>query len=144
VKEQRFRVATTSKSALVKAKRWFYATFYNNVEKEIREENKKAWAEVAKRFVEEINKRNATELPCRITLRYETGPKGEFKPNSAVVELMEIKNVDTFTISFEPEVKSEEEKTQLKAQLMQLLKKAKELGIDVEELSKQNEAVQST
>ena len=135
--EQRFRIAPTSRGALFRAKRWFYATFYTGVPAEIREENKKAWVEVARKLVEEINKRNAGDMPARITLRYETGPKGEFKPISATVELMEIKPVETFTVQFAPGGEapaSEEEKERLKAQLAELLKKAKELGISLEEL----------
>lgn len=131
--EQRFRIAPTSRGALFRAKRWFYATFYTGAPPEVREENRGAWVEVARRLVEEINKRDAGNLPARITLRYETGPKGEFKPMSATVELMEMKPVDTFTVYFAPE-EAEGEKEKIKKQLGELLKKAKELGISLEEL----------
>lgn len=129
---QRFRITPTSKSALFRAKRWFYSTFYTNVPAEVREENKKVWVDLAAKLVEEINKRGATDKPARLTINYETGPRGEFRPLSATVELMEIRPLETFTIF----TSKEEEKKKLKTELEELLKKARELGISLEELGK--------
>jgi hypothetical protein len=129
---QRFRITPTSRGALFRAKRWFYSTFYTNVPSEVREENKKIWVDLAGKIVEEINKRNAADKPARLTINYETGPRGEFMPLSATVELMEIKPLDTITIF----ASKEEERKKLKAELEELLKKAKELGLSLEELSK--------
>jgi len=131
---QRFRITPTSKGALFRAKRWFYSTFYTNAPAEVREENKKVWVDLATRLVGEINKRSAADKPARLTINYETGPRGEFKPLSATVELMEIKPLETFTIFVSEEVAKEEEKKKLKTELEELLKKAKELGISLEEL----------
>ncbi|MBS7635301.1 hypothetical protein KEJ34_07470 [Candidatus Bathyarchaeota archaeon] len=127
---QRFRITPTSKSALFRAKRWFYLTFYSNVSTEVREENRKIWVDLAGKIVEEINRRNAADKPARLTINYEKGPRGEFKPFSATVELMEIKTLETFTIY----TSKEEEKKRLKTELEELIKKAKELGISIEEL----------
>ncbi|MEM2913416.1 MAG: hypothetical protein QXR06_03625 [Candidatus Bathyarchaeia archaeon] len=127
---QRFRITPTSKSALFRAKRWFYLTFYSNVSTEVREENRKIWVDLAGKLVEEINRRNAADKPARLTINYEKGPSGEIKPFSATVELMEIKPLETFTIY----TSKEEEKKRLKTELEELMKKAKELGISIEEL----------
>ena len=96
---QRFRITPTSRGALFRAKRWFYSTFYTKVSAEVREENKKVWADLAARLIEEINKRNASDKPARLTINYETGSRGEFKLISATLELMEIKPLETFKIS---------------------------------------------
>ncbi|MEM3104972.1 MAG: hypothetical protein QXD69_05675, partial [Candidatus Bathyarchaeia archaeon] len=129
---QRFRITPTSKSALFRAKRWFYSTFYTNVPADVREENKKVWVDLAAKLVEEINRRGATDKPARLTINYETGPRGEFKPLSATVELMEIRPLETFIIF----TSKEEEKKKLKTELEELLKRARELGISLEELGK--------
>jgi len=127
---QRFRINPTSKSALFRAKRWFYSTFYTNAPADVKEENKKVWVDLAARLIEEINKRNAADKPARLIINYETGPRGEFKPLSATIELMEIRPLETFTVF----ASKEEEKKKLKAELEELLKKAKELGISLKEL----------
>jgi len=127
---QRFRITPTCKSALFRAKRWFYSTFYTGAPAEVKEENKKIWVDLAGRLVEEINKRNAAEKPARLTINYETGPKGEFRPLSATIEIMEVRPLETFTIF----LSKEEEKRKLKAELEELVKKAKELGISLKDL----------
>ncbi|MBS7648648.1 hypothetical protein KEJ17_03255, partial [Candidatus Bathyarchaeota archaeon] len=127
---QRFRITPTSKSALFRAKRWFYSTFYTNAPSEVKEENRKIWVDLAAKLVEEINKRNAVEKPARLVINYETGPRGEFKPLSATVELMEIRPLETFTIF----TSKEEERKKLKAELEELIKKARDLGISLKEL----------
>ncbi|MEM1547110.1 MAG: hypothetical protein QXP91_11735 [Candidatus Methanomethylicia archaeon] len=132
---QRFRITPTGRSALFRAKRWFYSNFYTNASTGVRDENKKVWVNLATKLVEEINKRNAADKPTRLTVNYEVGPHGEFKPLSVTVELMEIKPIETFTVST---YSSEEEKKKLKAELERIVKKAKELGIslkDLEEIS---------
>ena len=86
---QRFRITPTSRGALFRAKRWFYSTFYTKVSAEVREENKKVWADLAARLIEEINKRNASDKPARLTINYETGSRGEFKLISATLELID-------------------------------------------------------
>lgn len=96
---QRFRMTPTSRGALFRAKRWFYSAFYTKAPPEVRGENKKAWVSLAGKIIAELNKRNASNKPARLTISYEVGPKGEFKPISATVEIMEIKPVETFTIS---------------------------------------------
>lgn len=95
---QRFRITPTSRGALFKAKRWFYSTFYTKASAEVKEENKRAWTSLAAKIVEEVNARNASDKPTRLTINYEVGPRGEFKPISAVIELMEIKPLENFTI----------------------------------------------
>lgn len=127
---QKFRITPTSRGALFRAKRWFYSTFYSNAPAEIREENKRAWVDLASKLVEEINKRNAADKPARLTINYETGPRGEFIPLSATIELMEIRSLETFTIY----ASKEEEKKKLKAEIEELLRKARELGISLEDL----------
>ncbi|MEM2563654.1 MAG: hypothetical protein QXZ46_06700, partial [Candidatus Bathyarchaeia archaeon] len=96
--------------------------------------NKKVWVDLAAKLVEEINKRNATDKPARLIINYETGPRGEFKPLSATIEIMEIRPLETLTIF----TSKEEEKKKLKAELEELVRKAKELGLslkDLEEIS---------
>lgn len=105
---QRFRITPTSRGALFKAKRWFYSTFYSRAPAGIREENKRAWTSLAAKIVDEINMRNASEKPTRLTINYDVGPDGEFKPISAVVELMEIKPIENLTIAVVDKPKAQE------------------------------------
>ncbi|MEM2320606.1 MAG: hypothetical protein QXS79_01790 [Candidatus Bathyarchaeia archaeon] len=96
---QRFRMTPTSRGALFRAKRWFYSTFYTKAPPEVKEENKRAWVSLAGKIIEELNRRNASDKPARLTISYEVGSRGEFKPISATVELMEIKPIEVFTIT---------------------------------------------
>lgn len=98
---QRFRMTPTGRGTLFRAKRWFYSTFYTKAPPEVKEENKKAWASLAGKIIEELNKRDASNKPARLTISYEVGPRGEFKPISATIEVMEIKPIETFTIKVE-------------------------------------------
>lgn len=128
---QRFRITPTSRGALFRAKRWFYSIFYTKeLPADVREVNKKAWVDLASRLVEEVNKRNASDKPTRLIINYESGPRGEFIPLSATVELMEIKPLETFTVY----LSKEEEIKKIKADLAELVKRAKELGASLEEL----------
>jgi hypothetical protein len=137
MQEQKFRISPTCRGAIFRAKRWFYATFYNkNIPQEVREENKKAWTELARRMVEEANKYGYVDYPTRLSIKYETGPNKEFKPISATLEVMSMVPVKTIVISSRPEALKEEEKEILKKQFEEILKKAKELGVDVKELIK--------
>lgn len=133
--EQRFRIAPTSRGAIFRAKRWFYAAFHNKtIPKEIREMNRRAWTELAGRMVEEVNKYGFSDNPTRLTIRYETGPQNEFKPLSATLEIMSMEPIKTITISTTSEITQERE--QLKKQLEEILKRAKDLGIDLKEIVK--------
>ncbi|MEM1582785.1 MAG: hypothetical protein QXK89_09810 [Candidatus Bathyarchaeia archaeon] len=96
---QRFRMTTTSKGALFRAKRWFYSTFYTKASSEVKEDNRRAWVELAGKIIEEINRHNAADKPTRLTINYEVGPRGEFKPTSVTVELMEIRPLESFTVT---------------------------------------------
>jgi len=137
MQEQKFRISPTCRGAIFRAKRWFYATFYNkSIPQEVREENKKAWTELARRMVEEVNKYGYVENPTRISIKYETGPNGEFKPISATLEIMSMTPIKTIVISSRPEMLKEEDKEMLKKQFEEILKKAKELGVDIKELIK--------
>ncbi|MEM1566496.1 MAG: hypothetical protein QW510_05380 [Candidatus Bathyarchaeia archaeon] len=140
---QRFKISPTSKGAIFKLKRWFYLNFFSKASAEIKEKNKQTWLELSRRLIEEINKRGASDKPARMTLEYEKGANNEFTPLRVTVELMEIKPLDAFTIELkageqleERKVEEKEEKEALKTQLSQLLKKAQELGISIEELIK--------
>ncbi|MBS7605285.1 MAG: hypothetical protein QXR84_05675 [Candidatus Bathyarchaeia archaeon] len=128
---QRFRITPTSRGALFRAKRWFYSIFYTkDLPADVRENNKKIWVDMASRLVEEINKRNAADKPARLTINYESGPRGDFIPLSVTIELMEIKPVETLTIY----LSKDEEKKKLKADFEEMIKRAKELGMSLEEL----------
>ncbi|MEM1586188.1 MAG: hypothetical protein QXX99_03080 [Candidatus Bathyarchaeia archaeon] len=128
---QRFRITPTSRGALFRAKRWFYSLFYSkDLPADVRENNKKVWVNTASKIVEEINRRNAADKPTRLTINYESGPHGEFIPLSVTLELMEIRTVETFTVY----LAKEEEKRKLKTDFEELVKKAKELGMSLEEL----------
>lgn len=128
---QRFRITPTSRGALFRAKRWFYSIFYTKeLPADVREVNKKAWVDLASRLVEEVSKRSASDKPTRLIINYESGPRGEFIPLSATVELMEIKPLETFIVY----LSKEEEIKKIKADLAELVKRAKELGASLEEL----------
>ncbi|MEM1550663.1 MAG: hypothetical protein QXX56_00830 [Candidatus Bathyarchaeia archaeon] len=128
---QRFRITPTSRGALFRAKRWFYSVFYaKELPADVRENNKKIWVDMASRLVEEINKRNAADKPTRLIINYESSPRGEFIPLSVTLELMEIKPIETLTIY----LSKDEEKKKLKADLEEMIKRAKELGMSLEEL----------
>lgn len=98
---QRFRIAPTSRGAVFRAKRWFYLTFYSKAPADVKDENRKIWVELAGKIIEEVNKRNAADKPTRLTINYEIGPNGEFKPISATIEFMEMKPLETFTVHLE-------------------------------------------
>lgn len=128
---QKFRITPTSRGALFRAKRWFYSIFYTkDLPEDVREANKKSWVDLASRLVEEVNKRNASDKPARLTINYKSGPRGEFIPLSATLELMEIRPLETFTVY----LSKEEEIRKIKEELAELVKRAKELGASVEEL----------
>lgn len=128
---QRFRITPTSRGALFRAKRWFYSIFYTKeLPADVKEGNKKAWVDLASKIVEEVNKRGATDKPARLIISYESGPRGEFIPLSATMELMEIRPLETFTIY----LSKEEEIKKIKADIIDLVKRAKELGANIEEL----------
>ncbi|MEM1515806.1 MAG: hypothetical protein QXH24_07175, partial [Candidatus Bathyarchaeia archaeon] len=95
------RLTPTGRGTLFRAKRWFYSTFYTKAPPEVKEENKRTWVSLAGKIIEELNKRDASNKPARLTISYEIGPRGEFKPISATIEVMEIKPVETFTIKIE-------------------------------------------
>jgi DNA-binding transcriptional regulator YhcF (GntR family) len=131
---QAFRVSPTGRGAVFRAKRWFYSMIYRKAKNEVRDLNLSAWKELAKRIIDEMSKADVADKPVRLSINYELGEKGEFKPISAVIEVIELKPVKTITVpAFEKTI--EEEKERLKAQLAEMLKKAKELGISLEELT---------
>jgi len=141
---QRFKISPTSRGAVFKLKRWFYLNFFSKTPTDVKEKNRQVWLELSRKLIEEINKRGASDKPARITVEYEKGVNNEFIPLTATVELMEIKPLEVFTIELKTGKLTEERKAEerkenvemLKAQLSQLLKKAQELGISVEELVK--------
>jgi len=145
---QRFKISPTSRGAIFKLKRWFYLNFFSKTPADVKEKNKQVWLELSRKLIEEINKRGASDKPARISVEYEKGANNEFIPLTATVELMEIKPLEVFTIELKTgrlteERKAEERKENaelLKAQLSQLLKKAQELGISIEELVKSQRA----
>jgi hypothetical protein len=142
IKQQRFKIAPTGRGAIFRLKRWFYSLFYGkNVPEDIKEKNKNTWLELSRRLIEEMNKRKASEKPTRITIEYEDAPNNEFKPISVTIEVMEMKPLESFKIYFmEKETKIEEteieEKEKLKIQLLEMLKKAKDLGIKLDDVIK--------
>uniref|UniRef100_A0A7V4JRE0 Uncharacterized protein n=1 Tax=Thermodesulfobacterium geofontis TaxID=1295609 RepID=A0A7V4JRE0_9BACT len=142
IKQQRFKIAPTGRGAIFRLKRWFYLAFYGkNVAEDIKEKNKNTWLELSRRLIEEINNRGASEKPTRITLEYEDTSNNEFRPISVIIEVMEMKPLESFKIYFmERETKIEEaeleEKEKLKTQLIEILKKVKELGIKLEDIIK--------
>ena len=137
---QRFKISPTGRGAVFKLKRWFYLSFYaKNVPDEVKKKNRDAWLELSRRLVEEMNRRGTSEKPTRITLEYETSPNNEFKPRSVMVEVMEMKPLESFKISFIGREAEVEEREKLKAQLTEILKKAKELGIKLEDLKSENQ-----
>ncbi|MBS7660246.1 MAG: hypothetical protein QXY73_02555 [Candidatus Bathyarchaeia archaeon] len=132
---QRFSLSLTCKGAIFKAKRWFYATFYSRASDNVKELNKKAWAEFSRKIIEQVNSRGAADKPARLAIEYEVGPNQEFKPISAHVEVFEMKSIDSFKVPA-PGVEPEE-KAKLTAELEALIRKAKESGLSLEELLKQ-------
>jgi|YelNatPaOPRAMG01_1025707.scaffolds.fasta_scaffold00829_15 hypothetical protein len=140
VKQQRFKISPTGRGAVFKLKRWFYLSFYTkSIPDDVKKKNRDAWLELSRKLVEEMNRRNASEKPTRITLEYETSPNNEFKPRSVMVEVMEMKPLETFKISFIERGAEVEEKEKLKAQLTEMLRKARELGIKLEDLKSENQ-----
>jgi hypothetical protein len=129
--EQKFRISPTAKGAIFRLKRWFYAYMYSKVPSEAKEASREAWGELVGKLIDEINKRGAAEKPARISLSYEEGPKGEFVPLSVKMEIFELAPKETINISFS-ERAAEIEREKIKAQYSELLKKAQELGIQLE------------
>ena len=127
--EQRFRISPTTRGAIFKVKRWFYGAFYNKkIPEDVREKNKETWVRFANRLVEETSKRGISDQPARITVTYDIGSRGEFKPISATIEVLEVKTKDKFTIY------SDDALENLKSKLETLKKRAEELGVNIDEL----------
>jgi hypothetical protein len=131
VTEQKFRISPTGKGAVFRLKRWFYASIYSKVPQEAKEASRIAWTELVGKLIDELNKRGAAEKPARISLTYELGPKGEFIPLSVKMETFELVPKETITLSFSNKI-AEMEKEKIKAQYRELLKKAQELGVQLE------------
>jgi len=130
VTEQKFRISPTGKGAIFRLKRWFYATLFSKIPADARETSRAAWTELVGKLIDEINKRGVADKPARISLIYEQGLKGEFIPLSVKMEIFELVPRDTINISFSEKV-AEIEKEKIRAQYQELLKKAKELGIEL-------------
>ena len=128
--EQKFRISPTGKGAIFRLKRWFYATLFSKIPADARETSRAAWTELVGKLIDEINKRGVADKPARISLIYEQGLKGEFIPLSVKMEIFELVPRDTINISFSEKV-AEIEKEKIRAQYQELLKKAKELGIEL-------------
>lgn len=141
---QRFRLTPTGRGAVFRAKRWFYSVFSKNASEDVKAGNVKAWTEMASKLVERMNAEGVSDKPTRLTIEYETGPRGEFKPISATVEVYEMRPVKTFTVSFrEAEKKPAEVKKvataevqRAESELEAVVKKLKETGLSPEELAK--------
>jgi hypothetical protein len=140
VKQQRFKISPTGRGAIFKLKRWFYLSFYaKSMPDDVKKNNRDKWLELSRILVEEMNRRSASEKPTRITLEYEASPNNEFKPISVTVEVMEMRPLESFKISFRGREAEVEEKEKLKAQLTEMLKKARALGIRPEDLTGENQ-----
>jgi hypothetical protein len=131
VTEQKFRISPTGKGAVFRLKRWFYASIYSRVPQEAKEASRMAWTELVGKLIDELNKRGVAEKPARISLIYEQGPKGEFTPLSVKIETFELVPKETITLSFSNKI-AEMEKEKIKTQYRELLKKAQELGVQLE------------
>ncbi len=129
--EQKFRISPTGRGAIFRLKRWFYAYMYSKVPSEAKEASRKAWGELVGKLIDELSKVGGAEKPARISLSYEEGPKGEFVPLSVKMEIFELVPKETINISFS-ERAAEIEREKIKSQYSELLKKARELGIQLE------------
>jgi hypothetical protein len=129
--EQKFRISPTAKGAIFRLKRWFYAYMYSKVPSEAKDASRGAWGELVGKLIDEINKKDAAEKPARITLNYDEGPRGEFVPLSVKMEIFELVPKESINISFS-ERAAEVEKEKIKSQYSELLRKAQELGIQLE------------
>lgn len=96
---QRFKMSPTCRGAIFKAKRWFYATFCKRSSQEVVDHNKKAWAQLATKLVEEANKLGISDKPVRLTIEYNVDQSGKFQPVKATLEVFEMKSLGTHTIS---------------------------------------------
>ncbi|MEM0235156.1 hypothetical protein [Thermofilum sp.] len=127
---QRFKISLTCRGAIFKAKRWFYATFYSRMPEEVREGNKRVWAEFARRIIEEVNGRGVADKPARIIIEYDVGSGGEFRPLSALIEVYELKSFGSFKVP----APGAEVRARLASELEGLLKRAEEHGLTIEDL----------
>lgn len=96
---QRFKISPTYRGAIFKAKRWFYALFCKKGNQEIINYNKKAWAQLATKLVEEANKLGISDKPTRLTIEYNVDLSGKFQPIKTTIEVFEMKSLGIYTIS---------------------------------------------
>ncbi len=102
----RCRISRTSRGAIFKAKRWFYATFYRkDIPDEIKEKSRRNWIRLARALVEKINKEGVSDWGATIAIYYKN-VNGVFTPIRAEVSAFEIRDTKTFTVY--PEEETEE------------------------------------
>lgn len=98
VREWRTRITPTCRGAIFRAKRWFYATFYTpQNDPDIKEKSRENWTSLARRLVEESNKKGYSEKAARLTIIYDD-EGGLFKPIAATIEIFELRQIDKIEI----------------------------------------------
>ncbi len=93
----RSRIVPTTRGAIFRAKRWFYATFYSKSKGDIKEVSKENWAKLARVLVEKSNEEGVSDKAARLTIYYYDN-EGIFKPVKAELEVFELKPVKTIEI----------------------------------------------
>lgn len=127
---QRFKMSLTCRGAIFKVRKWFYATFYSHMPEDVREGNKRVWAEFARRIIEEVNARGVADKPARIIVEYDVGSNGEFRPLSALIEVYDVRSAGSFKVP----APGAEERAKIVGEFEALLRKAREIGLTVEDL----------
>lgn len=97
LKVWRSRIVPTTRGAIFRAKRWFYATFYSKSKGDVKEISKENWTKLARMLVEKSNQEGVSDKAARLTIYYYDS-EGVFKPVKAELEIYELKPIKTIEI----------------------------------------------
>ncbi|HDD64036.1 MAG: hypothetical protein DRJ64_04880 [Thermoprotei archaeon] len=97
LKVWRSRIVPTTRGAIFRAKRWFYATFYSKSKGEAKELSKENWTKLARILVEKSNQEGVSENAARVLIYY-YDDEGIFKPIKAEIEVFKLEPLKTIEI----------------------------------------------
>ena len=94
----RSKITPSTRGAIFRAKRWFYATFYNKgTPKDKRERSKINWVKLARMLVERSNKEGITDNGARLIIHYKI-EDSVFVPKKAEIEVYDLKPLKKVTV----------------------------------------------
>ncbi|MCD6369670.1 MAG: hypothetical protein J7L38_07745 [Thermoproteales archaeon] len=116
IKVWRSKIAPTTRGAIFRAKRWFYATFFSKAPEDKREASKRNWTQLARKLVEETNKEGVSDKGGRVIIYYKD-EDGVFTPIRAEVEVYVLEPIKTITVPFTEGSETSENISEVEAEI---------------------------